>query len=163
MYLNALEFLEEERDAWRPYEVLIDMPDEHLSEPLDGAHGWSGRDLMGHLTVWLEHALAVAKELAVGETSPSKEQADRDWDARGDAINDELVETWRQLPMDEVRRRMREVPGELRGYLTVVPEARWIKHPDHLRFFLDETTDHYAAHSADLEAVLESAAAAPRS
>ncbi|HET7181357.1 MAG TPA: maleylpyruvate isomerase N-terminal domain-containing protein [Candidatus Limnocylindrales bacterium] len=157
MYLNALEFLEEEREAWRPYEALLDLPDEDLSEPLDGAHGWSGRDLMGHMAGWLEHTLVVARELAIGETSPAKEQADRDWDARGDAINDEMVAEWRLLPMSEVRRRFREVPGELRGYLTVVPESRWIKHADHLRFFLDETTDHYAAHASDLEAVLEAA------
>jgi hypothetical protein len=157
MYLNALEFLEEERDAWRPFEALLDLPDEALSDPLEGAHGWSGRDLMGHMAGWLEHTLVVARELAIGETSPAKEQADRDWDARGDAINDEMVAAWRLLPMTEVRRRFREVPGELRGYLTVVPEARWIKHADHLRFFLDETTDHYAGHASDLEAVLEAA------
>jgi hypothetical protein len=157
VYLNALEFLEEERDAWRPYEALLDLQDSQLSDLLEGAHGWSGRDLMGHLTGWLEHTLVVARELAIGETSRTKEQAARDWDERGDAINDEMVAEWRLLPMTEVRRRFREVPGELRGYLTVVPESRWIKHADHLRFFLDETTDHYAAHAADLEAVLEAA------
>ena len=157
MYLNALEFLEEEREAWRPYEVLLELRDDQLSEPLDGAHGWSGRDLMGHLTHWLEHALAVAKELAVGETSPTKDEADRDWDLRGDAVNDELVVEWAKLPMEELRRRFRDVPGELRGYLTVVPESRWLKHADHLRFFLTEMTEHYEAHTADLEAVLEAA------
>ena len=157
MYLNALEFLEEERDAWRPFEALADVPDDRVDVEVQTAHGWSGRDLMGHLTGWLEHTLVVARELAIGETSPAKEQADRDWDARGDAINDEMVAEWRLLPMSEVRRRFREVPGELRGYLTVVPESRWIKHADHLRFFLDETTDHYAAHASDLEAVLEAA------
>jgi len=159
VYLNALEFLEEERDAWRPYEALFELRDDQLSEPLEGAHGWSGRDLMGHLIGWLEHTLVVAKELASNESSPAKERADREWDARGDAINDEMVEEWRRLPMAEVRQRFREVPGELRGYLTVVPEARWIKHADHLRFFLDEMTDHYAAHTADLEAVLDAARA----
>lgn len=156
MYLNALEFLEEERDAWRPFEALLDLSDEQLSVPLDGAHGWSGRDLMGHLLVWLQHATTVAKELAVGETSPAKEQADRDWDARGDEINDAYVIEWRKLPMAELRALMREIPGDYRGYLTVVPEARWLKNADYLRFFLDESTDHYAAHTGDLEAVLDS-------
>jgi hypothetical protein len=158
MYLNALEFLEEEREAWRPFEALNELRDDQLSEPLDGAHGWSGRDLMGHLTHWLEHALAVAKELAVGETSPTREEADRDWDRRGDAVNDELVIEWAKLPMAEVRRRFRDVPGELRGYLTVVPESRWLKHAEHLRFFLTEMTEHYGSHAADLEAVLAAAA-----
>ena len=157
MYLNALEFLEEEREAWRPYEALLDLTDEQLSVPLDGAHGWSGRDLMGHLIGWLEHTLAVAKELAVGESSPAKAQADLDWDARGDAINDEMVAEWAKLPMAEVRRRMREVPGELRGYLTVVPESRWLKNPVHLRSIDEETRAHYEEHRDDLAAVVAAA------
>jgi hypothetical protein len=38
-----------------------------------------------------------------------------------------------------------------------VPEARWLKHADNLRYFIDETIDHYAEHAADLEAILEAA------
>jgi hypothetical protein len=38
MYLNALEFLEEERDAWRPYEALADLSDEQLDVAIDEAH-----------------------------------------------------------------------------------------------------------------------------
>ena len=155
MYLNALEFLEEEREAWRPYESLDGLTDEQLDTPLEEAHGWSGRDLIGHLVAWQENALDVARELAVSETSVTKERSDRDWDERGDAINTEIQVEWRAMPMAEVRRRLRTVPGELRGYLTVVPEARWLKHADHLRFFVDETIDHYADHAPDLEAILE--------
>jgi hypothetical protein len=157
MYLNALEFLEEEREAWRPYEALDGLSDEQLEVPIDEAHEWSGRDLIAHLVAWQENALEVAKELAVSETSEVKERSDREWDERGDAMNLDIQVEWRALPMDEVRRRLREVPGELRGYLTVVPESRWVKHTDHLRFFVDETIDHYADHTADLEAILEAA------
>ena len=157
MYLNALEFLEEERDAWRPYEALDGLSDEQLEIPIDEAHEWSGRDLIAHLVAWQENALEVAKELAVSETSKVKERSDQEWDDRGDAINLDLQVEWRTLPMAEVRRRFREVPGELRGYLTVVPESRWVKHTDHLRFFVDETIDHYADHAADLEAILDAA------
>jgi hypothetical protein len=157
MYLNALEFLEEEREAWRPFEALDGLTDEQLDVPIDEAHEWSGRDLIAHMVAWQSNALEVAKELAIGETSPTKERSDREWDERGDAINLDIQVEWRALPMAEVRRRLREVPGELRGYLTVVPETRWIKHADHLRFFVDETTDHYADHTADLEAILEAA------
>lgn len=157
MYLNALEFLEEEREAWRPYEALAGLTDEELDRPIDGAHDWSGRDLIAHLVTWQENALAVAKELAVNEKSATKELSDRDWDARGDAINDEIQVEWRAMPLAEVRRRLREVPGDLRGYLTVVPETRWLKHADNLRFFVDETIDHYAEHAADLEAILDAA------
>ncbi len=157
MYLNALEFLEEEREAWRPYEALDGMTDAQLDVSLDSAHDWSGRDLIAHLVAWQSNALDVAKELAVGETSASKERSDREWEERGDDINADIQAEWRALPLDEVRRRLREVPGELRGYLTVVPESRWVKHADNLRFFIDETIDHYAEHAADLEAILEAA------
>ena len=155
MYLNALEFLDEEREAWRPFEALDELTDAQLDEDIEGAHGWTGRDLIAHLVAWQENALAVARELAIGETSATKERSDREWDERGDAINADIQAEWRALPIAEVRRRLQTVPGELRGYLTVVPETRWIKHADHLRFFIDETIDHYADHASDLEAVLE--------
>jgi hypothetical protein len=157
MYIDALEFLEEERDAWHPFEALDALTDEQLSREQPDAHGWSGRDLMGHLLGWQEIALRVARELAVGETSATKAWSDGEWAARGDAMNDQMVGEWRQLPLLEVRQRFRTIPGELRGYLTVVPESRWLKHPEHLRFFLSETTDHYEAHRVDLAAILEGA------
>ena len=157
MYLNALEFLEEERDAWRPYEALGALTDEQLEVPIDEAHEWSGRDLIAHLVAWQSNALEVAKELAVSETSAAKQRSDDEWDERGDAMNLDIQVEWRALPMDEVRRRLAEVPGELRGYLTVVPETRWLKHADNLRFFIEETIDHYAGHAADLEAILDAA------
>ena len=157
MYLDALEFLEEEREAWAPYEALDGLTDDQLSVPVAGAHGWSGRMLIGHLVAWQEHALVVATELAVDDTSPAKARLDADWDARGDAINDEIDTAWGALPMTEVRERFRTVPGQLRGYLTVVPEVRWLKHPDNQQFFRDETTEHYEGHLADLEAVLAAA------
>lgn len=157
MYLDALSFLEDERDGWRPYEVLADLDDAELSTPLEAAHGWSGRDLMAHLGDGLELGLAVARELALGETSPAKVAWDADWAARGDEINEEVRLAWLALPMDEVRRRFRTVPGELRGYLTVVPETRWLKSAEYEDFFLAETIDHYEAHLDDLAAVLAAA------
>jgi hypothetical protein len=157
MYLNALEFLEEERELWRPFEALADLTDEQLDRPIEAAHGWSGRDLIAHLVAWQQNCLDVAKELAVGETSAALARSDAEWDARGDAINDDIQAEWQVLPLDEVRRRLREVPGDLRGYLTVVPESRWVKHADNLKFFLEETVEHYTEHAADLKAILSSA------
>ena len=157
MYSDALEFLEDERAAWLPYEALLELSDADLSSPLEGAHGWSGRDLMAHLTFWQEVALNVARELALRETSATKVQSDADWDARGDAWNEDIRLAGLAMPLDEVRSRFRLIPGELRGYLTVVPETRWLKNTEYENFFLNETTDHYAAHMADLAAVLAAA------
>ena len=157
MYIDSLEFLDEERDAWHPFEELDGLTDEQLAVEQPQARGWSGRDLMGHLLAWQEIALRVARELAVSESSATRAWSDAEWAARGDAMNDDLLAEWRQLPIDEVRRLFRSVPGELRGYLTVVPESRWLKHPEHLKFFLTETTDHYEAHRADLATILRGA------
>ena len=158
MYLDAMEFLEEERDAWAPYEALADLSDEQLSVPIDGAHGWSGRDLMAHMLAWQGVSLDAAKELAVGETSATIARVDADWETRGgEVVNDEITQKWAAVPMDELRETFRTQPGELRGYLTVVPETRWVKHADHLKSFHDETIAHYADHADDLAAVLAAA------
>lgn len=157
MYLDALSFLEDERDAFRPFEALDELTDEQLERPVDGAHGWSGRQLMVHLLAWLDVLLSSARELAVGETSPSLETMMADWRERGDRMNDDLHEAWAHLPTEEVRRRFRQIPGELRGYLTVVPESRWIKHDRHLEQFVSVSLEHYDDHRADLEAILAAA------
>ncbi len=158
MYLDALEFLEEERDAWAEFEALAGLTDAQLTVVVDGAHGWSGRDLMAHLLAWQEVALDAAKELAVNETSPTIARVDADWDARGgEVVNDEITRAWAEMPMDALRDRFRTQPGELRGYLTVVPETRWLKHSTHLKSFHDETIAHYEEHVADLRAILAAA------
>ena len=158
MYLDALEFLEDERDAWRPFEALLELSDAQLEVPVETAHGWSGRDLMGHLLAWQEFALQAARELAVNETSPSMQAKIADWDARGgEAVNADLQAAWAARPIAEVRERFAALPGELRGTLTVVPETRWLKHAATLRQFSDDTVEHYPEHRADLDAILAAA------
>jgi hypothetical protein len=160
MYFDGLSFLDEEREAWRPFEVLLELTDEQLEQPVEGAHGWKGRDLMAHLGAWLESWRNIAQELAMGPESPAfgwLKQVGDDWDAQGDAVNARFQAEWAALPMAEVRHRFETLPGELRGYLTVVPEARWLKDAVHLKSLLGNTTEHYADHMADLRAVLAAA------
>jgi hypothetical protein len=155
---DALEFLDEERAAWRPFEALADLTDEQLTVPVDAAHGWTGRQLMGHLLSGHEVALAVATELAINETSQTKERADADWEARGgEVVNAEIDATWAALSMGELRDRFATLPSQLRDCLAVIPRSRWITHPDHERFFRSETTAHYQDHLADRAAILAEA------
>jgi hypothetical protein len=154
MYFDALSFLEDERDAWRPFEALLGIPDARFDTPVVAAHGWSARELLSHLVGYQSHCLDVARELAMGERSPSYEAMEAAWAERADAVNDELSAAWRALPVEEVRRRAHDIPGELRGYLTVVPETRWVKHPVLGRHFEEELLDHYADHEDDLKAIL---------
>ena len=158
MYLDALSFLEDERDTYRPFEALLELTDEQLEVPVAAAGGWSGRDLMGHILHGQESALASAKELAVGEASPTLDRNEAEWGSSpdaGDRINAEALERYRALPMEELRARFREVAGDLRGYLTVVPESRWIKHAAHQEYFFGEMTEHYDEHLKELAAILE--------
>jgi hypothetical protein len=160
MYTAALEFLEDEREGFRPYEALAALSDADLDRPGDAdgpEHGWSGRDLMGHVIVWREVALGIARELAVGERSATWERVDRDWHEQGEALNEPMLAEWRALPMAEVRRRFATVPGELRGTLTVVPEARWLKDPKMQAFFVGDLIEHDTEHLPELEAVLRAA------
>jgi hypothetical protein len=158
MYTDALSFLEDERDTFRAYEALEALTDEQLDIPVAAAGGWSGRDLMGHIAHGQEVALASAKELAMGEQSPTMDRFEADWNAgpgAGDAINEEALVRYRAMSMTELRARFKDVGGELRGYLTVVPESRWIKHPTHQEYFFGELTEHYEEHEKELAAILE--------
>ena len=161
MYSAALEFLEDEREAFRPYEQLGSLTDEELERPTDlegPARGWSGRDLVAHVVGWLEHALDVARELALGGHSETFERMDRTWDeGLGDQVNADMLERWRAMPLSEVRHRLATSPGELRGTLTVVPEARWIKDARLGAFFVGDLIEHDEEHLPELAAILASA------
>jgi hypothetical protein len=165
MYMQALEFLEDERDSWRPFEALSTLSDDALMTPTpadSAAHGWSGRDLITHMVSWREYLLAVARDLALHEESETRRLLDEEWDAAGaDAVNERLAAPWRELPIAEVRHRLENVPGELRGYLTVVPEARWIKNAAVQQTFVETTLEHDEEHRADLDFILTSAAPEP--
>ena len=140
---------------------LVHFGINHLQHSADGPGlGWSGRELIAHVVGWLEHVLDVARELAVGERSGTHARAATEWDARGDAVNDDLHAAWAVLPIAEVRQRLLTVPGELRGTLTVVPEARWLKDAKMHAFFVMDTLEHYEEHLPQLEAVLAGAAVA---
>jgi hypothetical protein len=155
MYIDALSFLEDEREAWRPFEALPELSDEELERPVEAVRGWSGRDLMAHLLAWQLVALDVAKELAMAETSPTIANIDASWTERGgEVINDEILAEWRARSIGDLRDEFASVAGELRGFLTVVPESRWIKNAANQRAFTDETLDHYEEHRADLAAIL---------
>ena len=158
MFLDGLSFLDEEREAFRPFEALNELTDEELGTPVAAAHGWSGRDLMAHIAAWQADCLTVARELAVAETSARKAALDADWDARGgDVINAEIQADWASRPLSDVRDQFRTIAGELRGTLTVVPESRWIKNQPNMRYIVEETLEHYEDHRADLAAILAAA------
>src|SRR5439155_24961643 len=145
MYHDALSFLDDERDAWRPYETLSQLTDEQLAQPVEAAHGWSGRDLMGHLVTWQLLSLDVARELAMGERSPSHERADADWEERGgDVVNAEALAEWRSKPNHVGRKEGAPVARRPRGLLPGRPEARRRQKPDPHRRLSQDDDEHNA-------------------
>lgn len=154
MAAGVREFLDEEREAWRPFEALGELSDSELDVPSADAHGWSGRDLIGHLVGWLGDGLDVARELATSVVSPARERSRREFAARGDEINAEIQAAWRRVPLVEVRRRFEDVPEELRRAVMAVPAAHWHGDPDNLGFLHIYTVEHYEEHLADLAAIV---------
>ena len=104
MYLDALSFLEDERDGFRAYEALELLNDEQLDIPVAAAGGWSGRDLMGHMILWQEAALASAKELALGEQSPTMDRLNAHVGLRPEAGDADQRGRHRPLPRHADRR-----------------------------------------------------------
>jgi hypothetical protein len=151
-------FLAAEADGWAPFLALAGLSDADLERPALAAHGWSGRDLMAHLTFWQEVGVGLARDLAVGEDSPTARRVSAEWDARGDAWNEQILEDWRLLPLTEVRTRFERAPADLRAALAAAPETRWWANEEHRRTLIEETIDHYVDHHDELAAVLAAAA-----
>jgi hypothetical protein len=149
--------LEEERAALRPFEALAQLTDAQLDVPVPAAHGWSGRDVIAHVIAWLDDALTVATELRTQASSPARERSREAFAASGDDINARIQAEWRALPIDEVRRRLRDVPVALRAAVAAAPDVRWTDDPENLRFIHVYTVEHYEEHVGDLEAILEAA------
>src|SRR5215212_716582 len=155
---SAATLLERERQAWLPFEALGGLTDAELDQSVAAAHDWSARDLIAHLIAWLGDAIDVAHELTVGATSETRITSRQGFTTRGDEINSEIEAAWRRLPIEEVRRRLHDVPVELRRAATAVPDERWLADPENLRFIEVYSIGHYADHVDDLREILAAAA-----
>jgi len=150
----AAGLLEEERRAFAGLEALGRLTDAQLDQPIAAAHDWSARDLIAHVIAWLDDVIAVADDLRVSGTSAARERSRRTFAAAGDEINARIQAEWRELPLAEVRRRLRDVPVALREAVAAVPASNWAGDDDNLTFVRVYTIGHYADHADDLAAVL---------
>ncbi len=150
-------FLSAEAETWAPFLALAGLTDADLERSIEAAHGWTGRDLMAHLVFWQEVAVDLARDLAVGDESPSAERVSAQWAAKRDAWNEEILEEWRAKPLAEVRARFDAAPSDLRAALASAPEVRWWGNPEHRETLLEETVEHYADHIDELSAIVAAA------
>lgn len=153
MHQDGAAFVAAETLAWQPYLALAELTDDQLVQPVAGAHGWSARDLIGHVTVWQDKQLGYAVELLTQGTTIARDADDAEYERRGDEWNDELVSQFAQLPPTEVRQRLLTANQELRRVLANVPAERWHSH-SHFTDYLPGMLDHYAEHEADARAIL---------
>lgn len=153
MHQDGAAFVAAETLAWQPYLALAELSDDELVRPVPEAHGWSARDLVGHLTVWQDKQLGYAVELLTRGTTTARDSDDAEYERRGDEWNDELVEQFAQLPAADVRQRLLGANQELRRVLANVPAERWHAH-SHFTDYLPSMLDHYAEHAPDAKAIL---------
>ncbi len=87
---------------------------------------------MGHLLAWQEVALPCRQGARRQRDERRRSRASTPTGTRAGATSStpRSTPTWADVPMAELRERFATQPGELRGYLTVVPETRWLKHAD---------------------------------
>ncbi len=146
-------FFADEAEAFRPFEAILDLDLDALDHG-PRAHGWSARDVMSHLVGWHYVATEVAEELRTSPVSPRKAAADREWDARGDDINEEIRVAWSELPLEEFRTRARAAREGLIAALRATPLENWWDSEEYLAYFHSEFQAHYADHRAALDVVL---------
>ncbi len=156
-YADGAAFLAAERRAWQPYEALLALSDDALDVPREGAHGWTGRDLIAHLVGWHDVTISVVRGLAAADTTVLDSYYGLN-DAQVDAMNADTIAAWRELPIAEVRRRLVEIPAALRNVLAAAPDRTWLRDERGYQWMLWNTMEHYEGHAPDLAAIVDGAA-----
>jgi hypothetical protein len=125
------------------------------------AGGWSPKDNLAHLTVWLRILMSHYIDGRPAEAVLGVPiEITRDWDS--DVINRAMFERNRDRSLDEVTQELRQVYTALVDKLSSVPFDRLLmpRFPDEpekgplLDWVLGNTTDHFAEHRAVIENAL---------
>jgi hypothetical protein len=128
--------------SWRELtDALAGIPEERLAEP--GAVGeWSVKDLLGHVAVWDDHAVASCRRLLAGEPGRPVE-----WQA----LNEREAAKRRGRSVAEQRAEMEAAHARLLAFVRgLSPAERRIKGVrPRLRF---DTYAHYPEHAAQVRA-----------
>jgi hypothetical protein len=134
------ELLERERASWEAFENAVRrVPDDRRS--VDGAvPGWSVKDLVWHCAYWAGFCADAIEARAAGDPSDPWDHDDAYWDAE----NDRVAHESKSMTWESVESKARELREHARAALMLASDD------DTLRWFAEETFDHYDEHAAEI-------------
>ena len=140
--------LDEARDAFL---AALDDVDPTLLDAPGLVGDWSGRQLLGHMAGWAEHA---GDALAAAARSAADEFGDEGLDV--EALNAQMARTDAAAPLAELRIRESAAATRLREALEAADPA-WLEErvaygDSLLQVIRDDAADHYREHTADIRA-----------
>ncbi len=111
-------FLARGDELWaRLWALLGERRDDELCRPGASGPGWTGKDQLGHLAHWHEHALDGIRAIVEGREPLSRSDFD-EWNARWFAEDTALTAAG-------ARRRCLESRDQLRSYLEGLTDEQW--------------------------------------
>jgi hypothetical protein len=133
--------------AWQDFQnSYAGLSEAELLEP--GVTGrWSVRDILAHVTTWEEEALEYLPLILSGGSPPRYSVAY----GGIDAFNARRTEAKRDLPLEEVVRRMHQVHAKLLEFLAGVPEDQFRSETRFRRRLRLDTYSHYPKHGQAIE------------
>jgi len=145
--LTRQQLLGRVEQAWQTFQRShAGLSEAQLVEP--GVTGrWSVRDILAHVTTWEEEALEYLPLILRGGTPP------RYSTTYGgiDAFNAKMTEAKRDLPLEEVLRRMHEVHSRLLEFIAGVPDEQVRGETRFRRRLRLDTYSHYPKHARAIE------------
>ena len=136
---------DEERNWQRFHALLSSIPHERFEEPTVTPEGWSPKDVMFHVGVWLADCSRVLEQIRQGTFDRAAEEA-----LDIERLNAEGLEVSRPMAARDVRVLCESARNEARETFGTLPEVP----PEAWEWFEESGPLHYAAHMKDLEAWL---------
>ncbi len=141
------ELLDKEAASWTALEAAIArVPADRRSEP-GVVPGWSVQDLLWHSAWWAGWSGERLERLAAG-THEDEEHDDAYWDG----LNARIAEESQSMEWDAVVAGAAPLRERARSALAALPALT----DQAVEYFADETFDHYADHTGEIERYADS-------
>jgi hypothetical protein len=130
--------LRREDEAWRMFAEAFDAVPAERRSTEGVVPGWSTHDVIFHCVFWADDAGAILERMREGEA-----------EANGfDGPESEILEAGRALSWDEVIERAADARSRVRAALMAFDDVPMRA----VKWFRDETFDHYDEHAAEITA-----------
>ena len=149
--MEARRLLDDEQTGWDRLRAITERIDRaRIDEPSVTPEGWSPKDVLAHVAVWLEYCADVLEGIAAGTWDPATYDGSV---AEVQRFNEEQAEAARSLTPDEVDARFTRARDRARASfaaLGALDAEAW-------SWFEESGPMHYAKHAHDLLAFVEGA------